>query len=155
MGQFLYIYRRVDMKHEVLVLRKKALLTLLDGMTMECDMTCWKKYLFVVPYGVYRSICGDRDDEKDYYFRCDLIRLADALSRMNDASVSNNKVDGEASFVRHKSGLCFMFVRGPWTTIGTWQYVRKYFRKMNRGVRVKIVRTIERTTESRFRIHFG
>ena len=137
------------MEHEVLVLRKKALLTLLDGMTMECNMACWRKYLFVVPYGVYQSICDDMDSDKEnYYYQCDLIRLADALSKMNDASVSNNEVD---SVVRHKSGLCFMFVRGPRTTIGTWQYVRK----MNRGVRVKIVRTIERTSESRFRIHFG
>ena len=140
------------MKHEVLVLREMALLTLLDGMTYGCDMSCWKKYLFVVPHGVYLDVVCE---EEENYCGCELSRLASTLRDLNSKSVTNRHARGEAKFVRHSSGLNFMFVTGQETAIGTWWCARKYFRRINARVSVKIVRKIMRVDEKRIRVSYG
>ena len=149
------------MRHEVLILREFPLLTLLEGMTGGYDMTCWKKYLFVVPQKVYVHCSDAEDDMYEYYdeYRA-RVMAAEALSGLYQQAEASASTRTSAAkpvrFARHSSGMCFMFVKNRKTAIGTWLFCRRYFRKeVGARVGVKIVRKIMRVDERRFRVSFG
>ena len=144
------------MKHKAFVMRARALLTLLDGMTDGYDMALWKKILFVVPYNVYRecTFTGNVGYE-DYEWRTVRLRLAQTLEDLGRQALANAREDDDVIFAKHESGLWFMFVRRRKTTIGVWLQTRKYFRKIGVRAEVKIVRLIRPVDEERFRVIYG